>query len=74
MLVQVVVDTSGRIDPAFFKVLRGSGGRIPASARDSLSVLAVARTWRFRPALVDGCRVRQLLQLEMLGGRVRGTS
>ena len=74
MLVQVVVDTSGRIDLTSVKVLRGSDGKIPGSTQDSVRAITEARRWRFRPALVDGCRVRQILQAETSGGRVLGTS
>jgi hypothetical protein len=55
-LVQFVVDPTGRPEPGTLKVLRA-----PRDA-DTAPIRAALPRWRFRPALVDGCAVRQLVQ------------
>ena len=55
-LVQFVVDTLGIPLPSTFRVLK---------AADSTLIAEVRRTfgdWRYTPAVLDGCRVRQLVQ------------
>ena len=55
-VVQLVVDTAGVPDMATFKFLL---------KRDSASMEAmrrVAATWRFTPSVLNGCRVRQVVQ------------
>jgi len=55
-VVQFIVDTAGVPDMTTFKFLL---------RRDSLSVEETRRfaaTWRFTPSVLNGCRVRQLVQ------------
>ena len=55
-LVQFVVDTAGVAEPATVKVVE------PAQAA-SARLLATVAMWRFTPAQVYGCRVRQVVQV-----------
>lgn len=57
LLFTVVVDTLGVPELPTFKVLR-----MPSRARVN-AVRAVLARWRFTPARVDGCPVRQLMEL-----------
>ena len=55
-LIQFVVDTLGVPQPRTFRALK---------VADSALVAEVRRTfinWRFTPALLNGCRARQLVQ------------
>lgn len=54
--VQFVVDTVGRPEPGSFRVVRVQREALVDSARQALS------TWRYAPARLRGCRVRQLVQ------------
>ena len=55
-LVQFIVDTAGIAEPATVKVIQPT---VPVSA----NLLARVATWRFTPAEVYGCRVRQVMQI-----------
>jgi hypothetical protein len=55
-LVQFVVDTLGVPQRSTFKVLKVSDSTIVLEARRSLA------QWRFSPATLNGCRVKQLVQ------------
>jgi hypothetical protein len=55
-LVQFVVDTAGVPAPATLRVLKRTDAAVIAEARASMS------TWRYRPAILNGCPVRQLVQ------------
>jgi len=55
-VVQFIVDTLGTPQPSTFKVLKVSDSTVIREAQRS-----VAR-WRFSPAMLNGCRVRQLVQ------------
>jgi hypothetical protein len=56
LAVQFVVDTVGRPEPGTFRVLRAQREVAADSVRAALS------TWRYVPARLRGCRVRQLVQ------------
>ena len=60
MIVQFVVDTSGRPVASTLKILK-----TPSDAM-SRSVRSVFMAWRFRPARVASCPVPQLLQTEVV--------
>ncbi|HYC51961.1 MAG TPA: hypothetical protein VEB19_12685 [Gemmatimonadaceae bacterium] len=64
-LVQFTVDTTGLADSLSFKVLRASDRELIAGARAAL------RHWRFSPARVGSCAVRQLYQTPIAPGRRR---
>jgi TonB family protein len=49
--IKVLVDTTGRADMRTFKVVRSTHPTLTRSARN-----AVAK-WKFRPAMVGGCKV-----------------
>jgi len=53
----VVVDTNGRAETTTVRVASGSDSAMVAS------VLAVLPRWEFTPAIVDGCKVRQNVEL-----------
>ncbi len=55
-LVQFVVDTAGAPVTRTFHALKVSDPDLVAEARRSLA------QWRFTPAVLDGCNVRQLIQ------------
>ena len=55
-LIQFIVDTLGAVQPSTFKVLKVADSAAVLEARRS-----VAR-WRFSPAILDDCRVKQLVQ------------
>lgn len=56
VLVQFIVDTTGRVDPSTIKVLQSS------DALFSTAVLAILPRWRFYAAEAAGHRVRQIVQ------------
>jgi protein TonB len=56
VLVQFVVDTTGRVDMSQFKVLKSSHDLFTTSVRTSLSQM------RFYPAEIGGRKVKQLVQ------------
>lgn len=55
-LVQFLVDSLGVPDPRTYKVLTARDPALAAAGRDAM------RRWRFRPAMLRGCRVVQLVQ------------
>ena len=55
-LVQFIVDSTGALDAASFKVLRSADPALVSDARRILS------RWTYLPAEVDGCKVPQLVQ------------
>jgi outer membrane biosynthesis protein TonB len=55
-LVSFVVDTLGMPDEKSLKVIRS-----PSSVAND-SVRVALRSWRFKPAVLGGCRVPQLMQ------------
>jgi hypothetical protein len=55
-LVQFVVDTAGVPDTRSYKILVGRDAQLVAAGRDVLT------RWRFVPARLGGCPVRQLVQ------------
>ena len=55
-LIQFVVDTLGAPQPRTFRALRVTDSALVAEARRTFS------SWRYAPALLNGCRVRQLVQ------------
>lgn len=55
-LVQFVVDTSGQVLPETFKTLNATDAAAIETARRN------SADWRFHPATLKGCRVRQLMQ------------
>jgi TonB family protein len=57
VVAQIVVDTSGRMMPGSFKVLRSTDTLFTKAVRDALDEM------RFVPAEVGGRKVRQLLEL-----------
>ncbi len=57
VLVQFVVDTSGRAEMATFKEIRSSDARFTDAVRD------VIPYYRFTPAEAGGRKVRQIVQL-----------
>ncbi len=57
VLAQFVVDTTGRVEPPTFKVLRATHALFGQSVKELLSSL------RFTPAELRGTRVRQLVQM-----------
>ena len=58
-LLQFVVDTAGVPEAASFHPLKVTDTAIVAEARRSFA------RWRFTPAVVTGCKVRQLMQAEI---------
>jgi len=60
VIVQFVVDTSGRVDLSTVRILEASNELFAASVR------AVLPQWRFRPARAGGRTVKQLVQLPLL--------
>jgi TonB family protein len=58
LLVQFVVDSTGRAEPSTFRVLRNDG-----DADFERAVREVLPRWRFMPARLGGRPVRQLVQL-----------
>jgi len=57
VLVQFVVDQTGRAEMRTFKVLKSSHDEFTRAARAVLPLMS------FSPAELDGCKVRQLVQL-----------
>jgi hypothetical protein len=55
-LVSFVVDTLGEPEPNTFKIIRTDSHDFAMEAKASLP------KWRYRPAQIGGCRVRQLVQ------------
>ena len=55
-LAQFHIDTAGVPRPLTFKVLKVSDSAVVLEARRSLA------KWRFKPAVLHGCRVAQLVQ------------
>lgn len=55
-LVQFIVDTLGRPDSTSFKVLSARDVALPDDARRVLT------QWRYRPARIGTCLVRQIVQ------------
>jgi hypothetical protein len=55
-LVQFVVDTLGLPEPKTFRALKIADSVLVAEARPALP------SWRYMPGVLDGCRVRQLVQ------------
>jgi len=55
-LIQFVVDTLGVPQPRTFRVLKATDSVLVAEARRTFS------SWRYAPGLLNGCRVRQLVQ------------
>jgi protein TonB len=60
VLVQVAVDSTGRVDPATFRWLRSPHPTLTAAVQDALL------KWRFEPARKDGRPVRQLVQIPFI--------
>lgn len=58
-LIGLVVDTTGRIDPASLQVLEA----VPGFEEN---VLRAVRDWRFRPATIRGCPVRSTIDQAFL--------
>lgn len=61
--VQFVVDTVGRPEPGSYRVVRAQQEVLGDSVRQALP------TWRYMPARLRGCRVRQLVQTSVTRGR-----
>ncbi len=61
-LVSFVVDTNGAVLPETFKVIVVTDHDVVESARGELG------QWRFSPAMIGDCRVRQLVQTPIGGG------
>jgi TonB family protein len=57
VLVQFVVETTGRVDTSTMKVLRSTDPQFTAATREMLA------RWRFSPAEVNGRPVRQQLEI-----------
>lgn len=57
MLVEFNVDTTGRADVKSLRVLKSSHADFTRAVREVLPRM------RFSPAELDGCRVRQIVQL-----------
>jgi hypothetical protein len=55
-VIQFVVDTLGVPQPRTFRTLKVADSTLVAEARRTLS------SWRYTPGLLNGCRVRQLVQ------------
>ncbi len=55
-LVQFIVDTTGRAEPASLKVLRATHDAFGQAVRSALPQM------RFLPAEIGGCKVRMLVQ------------
>jgi hypothetical protein len=55
-LIQFVVDTLGVPQPRTFRALKVADSALVADARRTFS------SWRYAPGLLNGCRVRQLVQ------------
>lgn len=49
--IKVLVDTLGRADMRTFKVVRSTHPRLTASVKTAVG------KWKFRPALIQGCKV-----------------
>ena len=60
LAVQFVVDQRGQPEPGSLKILRSTDDANVARVRNAIP------QWRFTPALYQGCRVRQLVQMEVL--------
>jgi len=60
VIVQFVVDTSGRVDLSTVRMLETSNDLFAAAVRQVLPA------WRFRPATAGGRTVKQLVQLPLL--------
>jgi TonB family protein len=60
VIVQFVVDTSGRVDLSTVRILEASNDLFAASVREVLP------QWRFRPASAGERAVNQLVQLPLL--------
>jgi TonB family protein len=60
VIVQFVVDTSGRVDLSTVRILEASNDLFAASVREVLP------QWRFRPASAGERAVKQLVQLPLL--------
>lgn len=56
VLAQYVVDKTGHVDMASFKALKSTRAEFTAA------VIAVLPTWKFAPAIMQGAKVRQLVQ------------
>lgn len=59
VLAQFVVDTTGRVDMSTFRALQPTNELFVNSVRHALA------EWKFRPAEVEGRRVRQLVQMPL---------
>ena len=59
VLAQFVVDTAGRVDMSTFRALQATNELFVNSVRRALG------EWKFRPAEVEGRRVRQLVQMPL---------
>jgi TonB family protein len=57
VVVQFVVDATGRVDMSTVRVLRSTDPQFTAAMRESLA------SWRFTPAEVNGRPVKQLLEI-----------
>jgi len=61
-LVQFVVDTTGAVIQATFKIIMVSDHTLIDQARGMLS------QWHYSPAMIGECRVRQVVQTPIGGG------
>jgi periplasmic protein TonB len=59
VLAQFVVDTTGRVDMSSFRAIQATNELFVQSVRRALA------GWRFRPAEVEGRKVRQLVQMPL---------
>jgi hypothetical protein len=56
VLVQFVVDTAGRVDPATVQIMKSERAAATRRVQEALPSL------QYEPAIRQGCRVRQLVQ------------
>jgi protein TonB len=59
VLAQFVVDSAGRVDMSTFRALRATNELFVSSVRRALA------EWKFKPAEVEGRKVRQLVQMPL---------
>ena len=59
VLAQFVVDTTGRVDMSSFRAIQATNDLFVQSVRRALA------EWKFRPAEVEGRKVRQLVQMPL---------
>ena len=57
LVLRVVVDTNGRAETTTVRAPSGSDSALVAS------VIAVLSRWEFSPAIIDGCKVKQWVEL-----------